>query len=179
MFKLEVGNLSVRTPEATPSFPGSSAHLGMGPTGPRLVTLGGSLAAQALFPRDPQSWPPLSLPLHLPLELCLSLPLTFPRTPGEEALRMSSLIPLTDPSAPRCPLQFHLPCHLPDPTALFLCCSNSCPLDRSPKTLGVLLLPTQPLHPPLLIRKATLSCTPPCAHSSARNVLPSFPTCSA
>ena len=140
------------------------------------MTLGGSLAAQALFPRDPQSWPPLSLPLHLPLELCLSLPLTFPRTPGEEALRMSSLIPLTDPSAPRCPLQFHLPCHLPDPTALFLCCSNSCPLDRSPKTLGVLLLPTQPLHPPLLIRKATLSCTPPCAHSSARNVLPSFPT---
>lgn len=179
MFKLEVGNLSVRTPEAVPSFPGSSAHLGRGPTGPRPMTLDGSLAAQALLPRGPQPWPPLSLPPHLPLELCLSLPLMFPRAPGEEALRMSTLIPLTDPSAPRYPLQFHLPCHLPDPTALFLCCSNWCLLDKSHKTLRVLLLPTQLLHPPLLIRKAMLSCTPPCAHSSARNVLPSFPTCSA
>lgn len=34
---------------------------------------------------------------HLPLELCLSLPLTFPRVPGEEALRMSILIPLIHP----------------------------------------------------------------------------------
>ena len=60
MFKLEVGNLSVRTPEAVPSFPGSSAHLGRGPTGPRPMTLDGSLAAQALLPRGLQPWPPLS-----------------------------------------------------------------------------------------------------------------------
>ena len=171
MFKLEVGNLSVRTPEAASSFPGSSAHLGRGPTGPRPMTLDGSLAAQALLPWGPQPWPPLSLPPHLPLELCLSLPLTFPRAPGEEALRMSTLIPLTDPSTPQYPLQFHLPCHLPDPTALFLCCSNWCHRDKTPKTLGILLLPTQPLHPPLLIRKAMLSCTPPCAHSFLPSLL--------
>ena len=94
MFKLEVGNLSVRTLEAAPSFPRSSAHLGRGPIGPRLMTWVGPLLPK------PSSHGALGHGLlslfypHLPLELCLSLPLTFPRVPGEEALRMSTLIPL-------------------------------------------------------------------------------------
>lgn len=74
---------------------------------------------------------------------------------------MSNLIPLTDPSAPRCPLQFHLPCHLQEPTALFLCCSNSCPwtkVTQDPRGPAPAYSRFTSTSDP---RKATLSCTPP------------------